>query len=256
MMLLQRINRDFFSGNRISQYKRILKCAVTNGYEFHTVLSFENIKERVSEKSKIIILRRDVDTADYVIMNDFLKEEIEHGAKCSYYFRLNTVDYDFMSKVHNAGGEASYHYEELASYAYCNHIKDKTEVLRHIDEIRELFIRNYNMMKAKSHLPLLTVASHGDFVNKKIGITNVLIVNDQVREKNGIIREAYDDEHMKYITYRIADHSSPNFMELALAAIERGEPIIELLTHPRQWNSNIRVNLKENITRCCKGLMY
>jgi hypothetical protein len=45
-----------------------------------------------------------------------------------------------------------------------------------------------------------------------------------------------------------------NFTSKAIAAIERGEPVLELLTHPRQWNSPIWVNLKEEIGRVIRGL--
>lgn len=80
-------------------------------------------------------------------------------------------------------------------------------------------------------------------------------MNDRVREICGIIREAYDPEHIDMLTCRLADQvEGNNFTVKAIEAIKRGEPVLELLTHPRQWNSPIWVNLKEEINRVCKQL--
>ena len=60
---------------------------------------------------------------------------------------------------------------------------------------------------------------------------------------------------MNVLTCRIADQvEMGQFPDKAIAAIEKGEPVLELLTHPRQWNSPFWVNLKEEINRVCKQL--
>jgi hypothetical protein len=60
---------------------------------------------------------------------------------------------------------------------------------------------------------------------------------------------------MNLLTCRIADQvEMEHFTEKAVAAIERGEPVLELLTHPRQWNSPVWVNLKEELGRVARGL--
>lgn len=60
---------------------------------------------------------------------------------------------------------------------------------------------------------------------------------------------------MSVITCRLADQVlGDNFTREAINAIERGEHVIELLTHPRQWNSPFFINLKEEIQRLCKQL--
>ena len=80
-------------------------------------------------------------------------------------------------------------------------------------------------------------------------------MNGDVRNKTGIIREAYDKEHMGVLTCRLADQIlGDNFTKEAIGAIKRGEHVLELLTHPRQWNSPIIINLKEEIQRICKQL--
>lgn len=259
MNLIRKIYEDFLKGSMIDNYHYIIKYARDKGYLFHTVLSFENIKNSINNNSRIIILRRNVDTADFNILKDFLKIENLYGAKCSYYFRLLTINSDFMKIVEESGGEASYHYEELSQFAYLNKLKTN-QIYNHLPEIRAEFAYNYNRLKNLTNLPMRTVASHGDFINIKIGIKNTIILNDkELRSKLGIIREAYDDEHMSKLSVRIADQTIRPlslFTKQIIDAINKEKPVIEILTHPRQWNSNIPINLKANINRLIKGFNY
>ena len=43
MNIKQRLYNDFFHPSKEDEYERILKAARDNGYEFHTVLSFEDV---------------------------------------------------------------------------------------------------------------------------------------------------------------------------------------------------------------------
>ena len=128
-------------------------------------------------------------------------------------------------------------------------------MLKHIEEIRDLFISQYAKFKEMTGQPCLTIASHGDYVNSKFKIQNKVLIDERVRKTCGIIREAYDPKHMNHITCRIADQAEgERFTKKAIEAIERGESVIELLTHPRQWNSPAWVNLKEELNRIFKQL--
>ena len=181
--------------------------------------------------------------------------EKKYEARATYYFRWNTMDVPLMREIAEAGGEASYHYEEIATYCYKHRIRTKEEMLKQIEEIKDLFIEQFAKFKKKTGQPCLTIASHGDYVNSKFKYQNKEIIDERVRTACGILREAYDAEHMKPITCRIADQvEGDRFTAKAIAAIERGEPVLELLTHPRQWNSPIWINLKEEINRSCKQL--
>lgn len=256
MRIKERLYDDFFRPSREGEYERIIKAACDNGYEFHTIFSFEDIikKGRIDGK-KYLILRRDIDTADSKILRKMLELEVKYGARCTYYFRWNTKDVQLMKEIAEAGGEASYHYEEMATYCYKHHIRSKEEMLKHIGDIRSLFIKQIADFRALTGQPCLTISSHGDYINSKFKIQNKELVNESVRKECGILREAYDPEHMNLLTCRIADQvEMERFPEKAIEAIERGEPVLELLTHPRQWNSPIGVNLKEEINRVCKQL--
>ena len=256
MNIWKRLYDDFIRPSKEREYEEILKCACENGYEFHTVLSFEKvIEEGVKEGIKYLILRRDVDTADFKILRKFLLLEKKYGARATYYFRWNTLNVNLMNDIAEAGGEASYHYEEVASYCFNHRIKNKELMFARIDDIRDLFIKNYFNFRKITNQPCLTVASHGDFVNKIVDEPSLILMNERVRSETGIVREAYDRERMDLLTCRIADQEAlDSFTEKSIAAIKGGEKVLELLTHPRQWNSPFGVNFKEEVTRLIKGI--
>lgn len=256
MNLRQRFYNDFFRPSKEADYELILRTAQEAGYEFHTILSFEHVVAQGREAGKkYLILRRDIDTADFGILRKMLVLEQKYGARCTYYFRWNTLNIALMHEIAKAGGEASYHYEEIASYCYKHHIKSHDVMLSHMENIRDFFIRQYHRFKQTTGQPCLTVAAHGDFVNEIVKAGSMILMDERVRAACGIIREAYDDERMSMLTCRIADQKEMGrFTDNAIAAIQRGEPVLELLTHPRQWNSPVWVNMKEEISRLYRGL--
>ena len=256
MVIVKRIYNDFLRPSKENDYERILKTAKDNEYEFHTVLSFEEvIANGLETGKKYLILRRDVDTADSKILCKMLELEKKYGARCTYYFRWNTIDLKLMKAITEAGGEASYHFEEIATYCYKHRIRSKEVMMQHIDEIRNLFISQIAKFREITGQSCVTVASHGDYVNSRFKIQNTELINEAIKKKCGIIREAYDPEHMNMLTCRIADQvEMEQFPDKAIAAIENGESVLELLTHPRQWNSPFCINMKEEINRVCKQL--
>ena len=77
MNIKRRLYDDFFRPSKEVEYEQILKSAKENGYEFHTVLSFEDVvKNGVQPDKKYLILRRDIDTADFKILRKMLALEI------------------------------------------------------------------------------------------------------------------------------------------------------------------------------------
>lgn len=258
MSIKRRLYNDFFRPSKEGEYERILKAAKDNGYEFHTMLSFEEvIRDGVVEGKKYLILRRDIDTADSRILWKMLDLEKKYGARCTYYFRWNTKDIELMRSIAEAGGEASYHYEEIATYCYKHRLMTRDKASKHVEDARNLFIDQIASFRQITGQPCKTVASHGEFVNIRLSISNTLIINERVRNICGIIREAYDSAHMDLLTCRFADQDeNERFAEKAIEAIVRGEPVLELLTHPRQWNSPFWINLKEELNRICKELYW
>lgn len=249
---------DYFLPSKINDYEEILSKAKDAGYTFETISSFDELsKNGVVNDAKRMIIRRDVDTKAFNVMKKLLDSEIKYGARCTYFFRNKTICKILIPKIVAGGGIVSYHYEEIATIADAKHLKNKEAVMNAMPEIRELFKRNLAIFREKSSMPCDVVASHGDFINVRLGISNTTILEDnQLRKDLGIQREAYDKEQMSYVTCRIADHATDKFKEETLQAIERNEPVIYLLTHPRQWGAAPWANTKENVSRLIRGIKY
>jgi hypothetical protein len=252
-----RLYHDYLMPSRINDYEKILENAA-GLYSFQTISSFDEIiASGKLSNCKYLIIRRDVDTRAYRVLKKMLSIEQKYNVKCSYYFRKRTLNIGLAREIARAGNEVSYHYEELAQYAYFHHIKTSEEVYASMQEIRTLFERNLYEFRKLTGLECKSVASHGDFINRKLNIFNTEILKDEkFREKCGIYREAYDKEQMSFVTFRIADQGNPGFTDQAISAIQRGEPVIYLLSHPAQWGADIWANTQENVSRLFRGIIY
>lgn len=167
------------------------------------------------------------------------------------------MDRALAREVEEAGGEVSYHYEEIASWALRRRLKTREAVLAEMPEIRASFLKNLEDFRRVTGSPCTAVASHGDFVNRKLKLANTEILLDPaLRQQAGILREAYDEEQACYVTCWIADQGNPRFVEEALATIAREEAVIYLLTHPRQWKAAPLANTRDNLTRAINGLRF
>ena len=248
-----RIYNDFFMPIRVVEYERLLAFAKENGYEFHTLRSFAQISV-LDPCKKYIILRRDVDTSANRIQWAMLRAEINNGARCSSYFRKNTANKKLMRQIEEHGGEASYHYEEIATWCYKHRVRRKEEVLEHLDEFQSMFAQNVELIREKYGVPVLTVSSHGEYVNRKLDVDNKIIASRKVLDKCGIIIDAYDEGFKQKCIARIHDHDRDNFVADVRRAISAGVPVIEILTHPRQWGASFFTNLLDDVNRFFKQI--
>ncbi|MEG1950865.1 MAG: hypothetical protein RR137_10955 [Odoribacter sp.] len=255
-----RIYDDFFRGSRLELYDKMLKDAIANEYHFYTIEDFNKkiIEGSLDDTMKYAIIRHDIDT-DPLTAYKLFQIERKYNIKSTYYFRLSTINKNIIAEISNFGSEVSYHYEEIASYAKSHRIKSKKEIEKYIDNIRNEFINNLLKFRTELNLPCLTIASHGDFVNKYLGITNYDLLNDVIRVENNIQLEAYDTAFMKFVTSRIADlgvidglWTPRGFYE----SIATQEKVLYILIHPRQWYSRISSNVKEELKRLYEGLKY
>lgn len=257
-ILKNRIYSDYFLPNRLSEYELLLKYALDAGYMITSVVNYYDCRRngKLPADKKIIICRHDIDT-DSSSANVFLKIEQNLDVQASYYFRLSTLNLDLMSKIEKYGSEASYHYEEIASYCKKHRIKNREIVFKHMKQIQESFVENYFSIKRKSSLKMRTVCSHGDFINRYFQITNTELLTPETREVCGIECEAYDPI-IKSGSLNISDNPAPKFWkeESPFMAIKRGEKIINLLTHPRHWRVSYWSNTKDNIQRAWSGLLF
>lgn len=258
--MLARLYADYFMPSRLDEYRSILQLSISNEYIVCSIGSFWNLIEsgQLNGNSKYLILRHDVDT-DPETARAMWKVERELQIRSTYYFRLSTLDVALIKELHEQGVEVGYHYEELATFAKLHGLRTRDEVMRAMGEIRNLFRENLRKVREKTSLPMENVASHGDFVNRKLQCSNWILLNDMdFRKEEGIKLEAYDEAFMRHVVSRHSDDAFPRLWkpESPQSAIERKLRVIYLLVHPRHWRSCRKANFSDDMNRLIEGIHY
>jgi len=227
----------------------------------HSVVSFWRLLSSGAHvvDGKFMILRHDVDS-DVATAEKMWSIEQEFGARSSFYFRLCTLDFDLMRSIEQSGSEASYHYEELATFAKQRCIRQPEDLVRFMPEIQRMFGDNIGMLRQQSGLPMVSVASHGDFANRHLGMANwVLLEPRELRAQLGIEVEAYDEALMRFVISRYCDIAQyPALWNPSnpVEAVQRSEPVTYVLTHPGRWNCNRAERVKQDTLRLMDGIKY
>jgi hypothetical protein len=244
-----RVYSDLLLPDRLEEYRALLVHAREHGYEIHSIGS-----SRQAADGRRLVLRRDVDT-DPGTARAMFEIERELGARASYFFRLSTVDPALMRSIEAHGGEAGYHFEELAAVAKERRLRSRDEVARHMPEIRARFRANLLRLRGETGAPLRVAAAHGDWMNRRLGMSNAELLDDALRRELAIDWEAYDAGLMPG-RWRAADAPYPRFWaaEDPHDAIARGLPLVHVVTHPRHWRRNARASLREDLRRAAEGL--
>lgn len=255
-----RLYADFLMPSRLDAYRSTLELALAHGYRVMSVDGFWRLLERgaVDSAKRYAILRHDIDT-DPDTGRAIWEIDRSLGVSSSYYFRLSTLDAPFMATIHGAGGEASYHYEELATIAKERRIRNGQAALDAIPEAQDRFRENLARVRALTGLPILTVASHGDFTNRRLRIPNWAILVDRgFRREVGVDLETYDDAFMTHVTSRFSDSGPLGAWSPSEAgeAILAHAPVVYLLVHPRQWRVGRQANLRNDLERIAEGARY
>ena len=256
--IADRIYADYLMPSRLGEYQKLLEASLQAGYEHLTVHQYyTRIKANTLSQHKVFIHRHDIDTDPGTARMMFAIEK-KLGIHSTYYFRLSTLDIPLMKEIHDFGSEASYHFEEIASFCKEKRLKTRKDVIQHLPSIREQFIQNFQKIEKLSGIKLHTVASHGDFVNRKLGLTNQLIIEGEAQRTTlGIDCETYDDLLMKNLDLYVSDRPYPTYCSHRniLDAIGTYNTIC-MLTHPRHWRTNWYINTKDNLIRFYEGLKY
>jgi hypothetical protein len=253
-----RVYSDFFQRSRLDAYERLLETALRVEYQVVSVGGLWRRRQAgvLGATERYLVLRHDIDTDSATAR---IMWTIDHrlGVETSYFFRLSTLDRELMTDIANGGSEASYHYEELASVAKRRRPRSRSDALRLLPEAKELFAANLARLRAMTGLPMTVVASHGDFVNRRLGLPNWMLLDDgELRRELAIELEAYDEAYLAHLTTRHADGPYPRhwYPLDPLTAIEAREPVISVLVHPRHWRVNRLVNARDNAQRVVEGL--
>ena len=112
--LADRVYADVLMPSRLGTYAGFLGTALEAGYKVMGVGSFWRAGEARDQTRRVLVLRHDVDT-DPRTAAAMWRADQRLGIDSSYFFRLATLDADLAVRIASAGGEASYHYEELAT---------------------------------------------------------------------------------------------------------------------------------------------
>lgn len=258
--IANRVYADFLMPSRLGAYRALLEAALGSGYQFCTIGSFKATvgAEGPGRDTRRLILRHDVDT-DPRTGRAMFEIETALGITSSWFFRLKTVDPDLMASIAAGGGEASYHYEELATIAKRRRLRTRDEAVGALPEARELFALNLGRLRAATGLPMTVVASHGDFINRRLGIANWEILSDRsFRASTGIEIEAYDAVLTESVAARYSDTLHPAYWvpDDPATSIKRGSSAIYLLVHPRHWRSSPRINAGDDLGRVFEYARY
>jgi hypothetical protein len=255
-----RIFADFLMHSRLGEFEKFLRCALEHEYRTYSLLQFWRMTEggKKLPPGKILLLRHDVDT-DVATAERMWEIENSISIKSTYFFRLSTFNIQLMKRIEDAGSEASYHYEELSTICKRDRIRSPQEVQNRLHDIRDLFARNVTQLRERTGLPMRSVASHGDFINRRLGIRNVVILQDMdFRRKVDIDVEAYDESTMKLVDSRHSDQPYPTFWIPSdpTLAIKNHVRVVYILVHPRHWRTAIKENLADDIRRLYEQMRY
>lgn len=257
-----RFKANFMLADRTEEYVALLRKLVDAGYVGITLRELaQMIRRNESPPERRVVLRHDIDS-DPAFAEQWLLAEQRFGLTSSYYFRLRTLDIPLMKRIEATGSEASYHFEELASTVRRQGVRVGDVNERIIGAARAEFEANFTALKAASGLPLQTVASHGDFINRKLGITNSVVTEDpDLRERLGLVAEVYDPDITRTFDARISDVMGDakwrsGEVDDPIDAISGGVLSIQILTHPRHWRAHILANLYEDGDRVLSSLLH
>lgn len=246
--------------SRLHHYRDLLESALKQDYCLLSVrMMWELIKQgQLASEKKYLILRHDVDCSLPVAKKMW---EIERRLECtsSFYFRLSTIDVEFMQQIESSGGEASYHYEEIATFAKQHGIRRKESIVKALPQIRDVFASNLKALRNSTGLPMTVVAAHGDFVNRAIGLQNTeILAESNLRNALNVDLEVYDASFMSHVVKRFADTHYPTFWkpENPITDIAHGTKIVYLLTHPNHWYAMRWHNACKAASRCVTGVRY
>jgi len=256
----RRVYADYLMPSRLDEYQRLIDTALSNRYTHTSVIGFYDAlrDDRVSRGEKFFVRRHDVDTDTGTARAMFAIEQRMNVAS-SFYFRLSTLDVPLMKEMNAYGSEASYHYEEIAQVAKEKKIKTAADVDKHMPEIRKRFEDNFTRLSNSLQYRMRSVASHGDFVNRRLDVPNHRLMSDVLKTKLAIDVEAYDPVLLNAYNVIISDTLPPEHYKPTnpFDILKEGKAqVVYLLTHPRHWRTNAAANTKDNVKRFYEGLIY
>jgi len=258
-----RFRDDYLGRNRRAEYAALLWNAREAGYELVTLADFyRRPRPRDGSTSRLLALRHDVDIRDVAGNETFWAVERAMGARSTFYFRRSTVHAHraVIRRLLRDGFEVGYHFEEAAALAKQRGLKHRSEVFSQRDAIQDAFHRNCTAFRHRWNQDLVSAASHGDWINRRLGFNNHELLSPQLLADCGLLFEAYGEDIMSLADVYVSDVARlpgrwAKGYGLADALREARNPIY-LLTHERRWFTNRRANAEADLERLADGLQY
>lgn len=231
------INEVIKNNNRLDYYDLYIKLAKEKGYivtDYYDYLT--NYKDT---NKKVLILRHDIDIANEGTRY-MMEIEKKNNVKATYYFRWKTFDNPLIQELHREGFEIGLHYETIAQYCINNH--KYTIDANDIKICRGLLKEEIKKFKQLTGIDIKTISSHGNPVNKKIGIPNYVLLLGEKYSDFGIVGETYDENIVRnYIKSYICDgelikNDGFSYSTNPIDSILADDKVIEFLSHPNHWN--------------------
>lgn len=257
--IANRFYADFLLPDRLDDLGNLVGSALELGYVHKTISSyfFRLNAEPKTTNDLVFIHRTDVDT-DCETARKMFKVFKSFGITSTFYFRRSTVDVRLMRELNDAGFEVGYHYEEIADYCKERRTLDPTLVINAIPELKLRFLKNLRSMESAAGFKFTSVASHGDFVNRKLGIPNHTLVDADLISEAGLLLEAYNPVLLESLAEYTSDSAYPTYYRGGRSpfdAVARNSKAILFLTHPRHWHANPWINFKDTLVRLKEGLL-
>lgn len=255
MSLFGRFYNDYCMPGRWDHYRAVLTAALAHGYRFGRHQDARALL--AAPPPRLFFLRHDIDS-DLALTRRMFELEQELGIKSTYYFRRCTLDPALMREIHAFGSEVGYHYEELADFIKARGLRTREQVLPHLGQIRAAFLDHLRAFEEVLGAKVRTVAAHGDFANRYLGMPNQMLLDDALRTAAGLEMEAYDGFLGERLSFRGRDALYPGLWSPSpiVQAIEQELPVILVLAHPRHWQRAPWVRLRLDARRLWDELAY
>jgi hypothetical protein len=237
--------QDIFMGSRMEAYRALLRALKANDYRFCTMSEFiRDAGHDVHHESPVCLLRNDIDS-DPAGAAEMFACAREEGVRATYFFRLSTFSPELIRKISADGSEVGYHFEEVATVARRLGLRSKPEVDAHLETIRGEFRSNVIEFGVRAGLRPRLVASHGDFINRRIKVPNQYLLTKSLMDELDII-DAYDQRIHAGLAARFSDWPAPRWWQPTdpMKVLRNRPATVSILVHPRQWTCNPPLNIR------------
>jgi len=253
-----RVYQNYLMPDRLPQYGRLLSIIRDRGFRFSTMAEFaELVKSGRPIEGPICVLRVDVDS-DPNGAGGMFEQECALNIRSTYYFRLSTIDQALIRKMVGHGTEVGYHFEEIASFVRRRGLRRRQDVTVALPELREQFCRNFDRFSRETGVSPRTVAAHGDFLNRRLGVTNNEILDSVLMAELNIVAETYEPWLVSRISARVSDRPAPQWWHPCspMEALENRPDVLCVVVHPRQWVRNPWLNMWLDLQRGAAEIEY